>query len=126
MRSEGSDNRSYRSTSSPFGVDSSQGRVVTRIMGETLAYAASCIPEIADDIVNVDRAMRWGFAWQQGPFELIDTIGGSTFASVLDALGIPRPPLLNTLLNAGHEHFYRDNGTQFFGMTGEYLPVPPG
>ena len=109
-----------------FGSDSPEGRVVTGIMAETLAYAVSCVPEIADDIVNVDRAMRWGFAWQQGPFELIDLIGGSKFASVLDAQGIPRPPLLDTLMSSGHEHFYLDDGNQFLTISGEYSAIPPG
>ena len=45
------------------------------LWGSTLMYAADLIPEIADDIVNVDRAMKWGFAWAKGPFEMIDELG---------------------------------------------------
>jgi 3-hydroxyacyl-CoA dehydrogenase len=42
---------------------------------DTLIYAVNRIPEIADDIVNVDNAMRWGFNWEIGPFEMLDAIG---------------------------------------------------
>ena len=40
-------------------------------MGSTLLYAADLIPEIADDILNIDRAMRWGFAWQMDRLKLL-------------------------------------------------------
>ncbi|MEO1235074.1 MAG: 3-hydroxyacyl-CoA dehydrogenase family protein, partial [Myxococcota bacterium] len=44
-------------------------------LAKTLIYSARLIPEIADDVVNVDRALRWGFNWDMGPFELWDAIG---------------------------------------------------
>jgi 3-hydroxyacyl-CoA dehydrogenase len=46
--------------------DSPEGRFAWAVMGGTLCYAAELIPEIAHDVVNVDRAMRWGFNWQRG------------------------------------------------------------
>ena len=57
--------------------DDAEGRFAADMMGGTLLYAADLVPEIADDIVNIDRAMRWGFNWQRGPFELLDLIGPS-------------------------------------------------
>ena len=42
---------------------------------DTLIYTVNRIPEIADDIVNVDNAMKWGFNWEIGPFEMLDAIG---------------------------------------------------
>jgi len=42
---------------------------------DTLAYAARLMGEIADDVVNMDRAMRWGFAWEMGPFQTWDAYG---------------------------------------------------
>src|SRR5262249_22198394 len=48
---------------------------VWQLLGRTLVYAARVLPEISDDIVNVDRAMRWGFQWELGPFELWDALG---------------------------------------------------
>ena len=46
-----------------------------RVMSKTLAYSVSLVPEIADDIPSVDAAMRLGYAWKWGPFELLDKIG---------------------------------------------------
>ena len=46
-----------------------------KTLSESLIYAANRIPEIADDIVNVDNAMKWGFARKLGPFEAWDAIG---------------------------------------------------
>ena len=57
-----------------FESDDAEGRFAWALMGGTLAYAAALVPEISGDIVNVDRAMRWGFAWKQGPFELLDAL----------------------------------------------------
>ena len=42
---------------------------------DTLIYAYNRIPEIADDVVNIDNAMKWGFNWEIGPFEMFDAIG---------------------------------------------------
>ena len=46
-------------------------RLLWSALSETCLYAARRIPEIADRIVDVDRAMRWGFAWELGPFEIV-------------------------------------------------------
>ena len=45
------------------------------VLYETLAYSAARLPEIADDVVDIDRAMRWGFGWDRGPFETWDALG---------------------------------------------------
>ena len=55
--------------------DSAAGRLAWAIFGGTLRYAADLVPEIADDIVNVDNAIRWGFNWAHGPFETLDVVG---------------------------------------------------
>ena len=46
-----------------------------RVLSNTITYAASLIPEISDDITGIDAAMRDGYNWQHGPFELLDKIG---------------------------------------------------
>lgn len=91
-------------------------------MSNTLAYAADLVPEIADDIVNIDRAMRWGFNWQQGPFEMIDEIGAARFAEKLNAEGRDTPRMLKVLADAGKESFY--DGDRFLGTDGEYHKIP--
>ena len=55
--------------------DSPQGELARHIFGGTLVYAAGLVPEIADDIANVDNAIRWGFNWVHGPFEMLDHLG---------------------------------------------------
>ena len=63
-------------------------------LSETCLYAARRIPEIADSIVDVDRAMRWGFAWELGPFEMWDAIGVERMAKALEREGKQMPPLV--------------------------------
>lgn len=100
------------------------GQFAWELMGGTLAYAADLVPQIADDIVNVDRAMRWGFNWAQGPFEMLDTIGPAKFAERLTAEGKPVPNMLQKLLDSGNSQFYQADGSEFFSLDGQYQPVP--
>ena len=55
------------------------GAYAWQVMSGTLAYAAGLVPEIADDVEAVDRAMRLGYNWKRGPFELIDEVGAGWF-----------------------------------------------
>lgn len=103
--------------------DNADGAFCWNIMGSTLAYAADLVPEISDDIVNVDRAMRWGFAWGRGPFELLDAVGPKRFLDKCREDG-HAPKMLEVLENAGAETFYRDGGKQYLGLDGQYHPVP--
>ncbi len=91
------------------------GQYARRVLGLTLAYAAALVPEIADDVVAVDEAMRWGYTWKYGPFELVDQIGADAVIALLEAEKIAVPPLLR--LAAG-KAFYRTTAGQL-----EYLTV---
>jgi len=71
-----------------------------------LAYASRRIPEIADDIVNIDRGMRWGFAWDLGPFELWDAYGVRKGVERMRELGIAPAPWVEKMLAQGRESFY--------------------
>ena len=51
------------------------GEILWNILAPTMLYSAQLNGEIADDIVAIDNAMKWGFGWQQGPFEIWDAIG---------------------------------------------------
>lgn len=104
--------------------DTPAGRFVWDIMSSTCCYAADLIPEISDDIVNIDRAMRWGFAWKFGPFELIDQLGANTFVEMLEAEGRPVPAMLKNLKDSGATRFYRPDGAEYIGTDGNYHPVP--
>jgi len=104
--------------------DDAEGRFSWDLLGGTLLYAADLIPEIADDIVNVDRAIRWGFAWKRGPFELLDAIGPAKVIARLEAEGKPLPSMLAVLKRCGSAAFYRHDGTEFLGSDGRYHAVP--
>ncbi len=104
--------------------DDAEGRFAWELMAATLGYAADLVPEIADDIVNVDRAMRWGFNWQRGPFELLDALGPAGVIERLEAAGEHVPRMLLLLRESGAEAFYRRDGTEFLGTDGSWHPVP--
>ena len=98
------------------------GRFAWDLLGETLLYAADLVPEIADDPVNIDRAMRWGFNWKRGPFELLDHLGPERVITRMEGLGRPLPRLLAVLKDSGGSSFYRDG--QYLGPDGAYHPIP--
>jgi 3-hydroxyacyl-CoA dehydrogenase len=88
-----------------FG-DDLAGRFAWDLMGGTLCYAADLIPEIADEIEGVDRAMRFGFNWAKGPFELFDALDPLRVAACLRHEGKPLPERLARLESSGAERFY--------------------
>ncbi|MBI3669839.1 MAG: enoyl-CoA hydratase/isomerase family protein [Acidobacteria bacterium] len=76
-------------------------------ISEMCLYAARRVLEIADSVVDVDHAMRWGFAWELGPFELWDAVGVETMAQQLEKEKKPLPPLVTRLLSSGQKSFYQ-------------------
>ncbi|MEA3545228.1 MAG: 3-hydroxyacyl-CoA dehydrogenase/enoyl-CoA hydratase family protein, partial [Thermodesulfobacteriota bacterium] len=75
-----------------------------RSLRDTLIYTVNRIPEIADDIINVDNGMKWGFNWEIGPFEMLDAIGVQNFVKRAEKDGVDVPESLE-----GIEAFYRYN-----------------
>jgi len=75
-------------------------------LSETCLYAARRIPEISDHIEDVDRAMRWGFGWELGPFEMMDAIGLKAFAAQVQKEGRTLPPVVERVLASGRQGFY--------------------
>lgn len=98
------------------------GAYALSTMVPTLHYAASLVPQIADDIVAVDHAMQWGFNWKYGPFEMIDQVGADWLIEQCDKLGLSIPPLLD---KARGQSFYKtDNGVlSYLGTDGAYHAV---
>jgi len=72
----------------------------------TLCYAANRVGEVADDIVSVDSAMKWGYGWQLGPFEVWDAIGVEKSVRRMEQEGKPVPGLPRALLDSGRQRFY--------------------
>jgi 3-hydroxyacyl-CoA dehydrogenase len=106
--------------------ESQQGELAWDIFGGGLRYAADLVPEISDDIVNIDRAMRWGFNWALGPFELLDAIGNARVIERIQTEGGELPAMLQVLVDAGADTFYRGDGdnAEFLGRDGAWHPVP--
>ncbi|MDQ0314332.1 3-hydroxyacyl-CoA dehydrogenase/enoyl-CoA hydratase family protein [Amorphus orientalis] len=98
------------------------GRYAFAVMGGTLAYAAHLVGEASDDVAAIDEAMRLGYNWKQGPFELIDRIGGAYLVERLKEAGEPVPPILETL---GERTFYRveDGRRQVLQPDGRYADI---
>ena len=77
------------------------GKYAWRVLADTLSYAAGLVPEIAADVFAFDRAMRLGFNWKHGPFQMIDRLGAHWFAERLAAEQRDVPPLLTKAAAAG-------------------------
>jgi 3-hydroxyacyl-CoA dehydrogenase len=84
------------------------GAFLRRTLGATLAYSARVAPVVADSLDDVDRAMRWGFGWELGPFEIWDAIGIREATAAIGSTE-PMPSLVDGALRAGRNRF-RDTG----------------
>ena len=89
------------------GHPSPAGRFARRVLARMLAYAASLVPEISDEVVPIDEAMKLGYGWSHGPFEMIDALGAGWFRDLLAAEDVPIPPVLD---DAGDSPFYCMDG----------------
>jgi 3-hydroxyacyl-CoA dehydrogenase len=97
------------------------------VLSEMCLYAARRVPEISDSIVDVDRAMRWGFGWELGPFETWDAMGAQSVARQLEKQGQALPPLVTQVLASREKSFYiSERGqTSYFDLASRtHTPVP--
>ena len=81
-------------------------------LSEMCLYAGRRIPEISEHIEDVDRAMRWGFAWELGPFESVDAIGLAAFAEQIRKEGRALPLVFERALASGRKSFYQSEKGQ--------------
>ncbi|MCB9762607.1 MAG: 3-hydroxyacyl-CoA dehydrogenase/enoyl-CoA hydratase family protein [Alphaproteobacteria bacterium] len=111
-----------------LGGDDVAAQFAWDVTADTLIYAANRLPEIADDVVNIDRAMRWGFAWDQGPFETWDALGVADTVARMEAEGRAVTAWVKDMLAAGRDSFYArdDDGalTYWDPTAGEAKAVP--
>jgi 3-hydroxyacyl-CoA dehydrogenase len=106
--------------------DDRAGKFAWKVTRDTLVYAANRIPEIADDIVNVDNAMKWGYNWAMGPFETWDAIGLARSVERMEKEGIKVPDNVKRVIEKGYGRFYLDiKGDKYYFdfKTGTYQPV---
>jgi 3-hydroxyacyl-CoA dehydrogenase len=107
------------------------GSFIWKTLSEVLIYSANRIPEISDDIINIDNGMKWGFNWELGPFETWDALGVETVALRIEREGRAIPELVRKVLATSEKAFYfRRRGTlTYFDLKAtEYkeVPRPPG
>jgi 3-hydroxyacyl-CoA dehydrogenase len=103
------------------------GEFLWKTTERTLRYAANRIPEIADTVVEIDNAIKWGFGWEIGVFETWDAIGVRESVERMRAENKPVPANVEKMLANGAETFYKtDNGQKFFYdlVNGGYKPMP--
>ncbi|MFN7142283.1 MAG: 3-hydroxyacyl-CoA dehydrogenase/enoyl-CoA hydratase family protein [Myxococcota bacterium] len=99
-------------------------KFVWDVTADTLLYAANRVGEIADDVVNIDRAMRWGFAWEMGPFESWDAIGVPESVARMEAEGRVVPQWVKDMLASGRTSFYARVDKERTFYTGGVKRVP--
>ena len=107
------------------------GKIAWTVTADTLLYSAKRIPEIADDVVAIDNAMKWGFGWDAGPFETWDMIGVAESVERMKGEGRAIPAWVEEMLASGRTSFYArdENGemTAYKPGTGvEPVKLPEG
>lgn len=99
------------------------GQYAWKVLSQVLSYAASLVPAIADDIQSVDTAMRLGYNWKYGPFELIDQLGAKAFAERLAAEGSAVPALLKLTAEVGSFYRVQEGKLQYLTTAGQYQTI---
>lgn len=112
--------------------DDKASQFLWSLFRDVMLYSAERVPEISDRIVEIDRAMRWGYAHTFGPFELWDALGFTETARRIEKEGFALPDSVQTMLSRGAKSFYRsadESGeprTDFFDLgAGHYNRVDP-
>ncbi|MEO8033379.1 MAG: 3-hydroxyacyl-CoA dehydrogenase/enoyl-CoA hydratase family protein [Acidobacteriota bacterium] len=103
------------------------GAMARHIIYGSLGYAARRVPEISDDLPSVDRAVRWGFSHDLGPFEAWDAMGVKETADAMEKDGVAVAPWVRELLAAGHTSFYRQKDGRdevWDPMKKQYAAIP--
>lgn len=98
-----------------FSAQDKYANYAWEVMAEVLCYCVELVGQIADDIVSIDRAMKLGYNWKYGPFELLDQMGVEWFCQKLEQSGKAVPPLLAAVksfykVDAGELYYYTEHG----------------
>lgn len=104
--------------------DDKAGKFLWKIQCDLLHYAASMIPEISDSTEAVDRAMKWGFNWELGPFQRWDAIGVEESVKRMEGEGLDIPESVKKMLESGRKSFY-ENGTVYNLASGDVERLSP-
>ncbi|WP_066291935.1 3-hydroxyacyl-CoA dehydrogenase/enoyl-CoA hydratase family protein [Bacillus sp. FJAT-29937] len=105
--------------------DDRAGQLLWNILSPALLYSADLLGTIADDVVAIDQALKWGFGWELGPFEIWDAIGVEKSVKKMEDAGFEVPVWVKEMLDNGHSTFYKEaeDGNLFYYENGEYKQV---
>jgi len=92
------------------------GEFLQQHLSAVIHYAASLVPEISSEISSVDNAMRWGYGWQMGPFEICDVLGVKNLVKIFTSQGKKIPQIIQRLIASGEDSFYQE----VFGGVAEF------
>ncbi len=92
------------------------GEFAWKVTSKSLAYAARRVGEIADDVVAIDEAMKWGYNWELGPFETWDALGFKETVARMQRDGTKLPDAIKTMVEKGATGFYSSEGVWDFGL----------
>jgi 3-hydroxyacyl-CoA dehydrogenase len=114
-----------------YGAEDKVSRFSRELVLASAAYALNRVGEIADDIPTIDNAMKWGFAKEVGPIEILDHIGTERAARMMQELGIPVPRLLEQIIDHGGRCYQptADGSTAYFDIASKAVkrePPPAG
>lgn len=106
------------------------GALVWSNLSRLLAYVSRIIPEISDDIYSIDRAMKWGYGHDMGPFEVWDALGVAEIVARMETDGITPAAWVKEMLDSGAGSFYKEkvDGTFYYDINSKSykkIPVSP-
>jgi len=96
---------------------------ISDILLDTLSYAAHLVPDVTDDIYSIDTAMKAGYGWKSGPFEMMDSIGSASMVERLEASGRTVPDFLRTAADNGGFYSIEDGEIQRLTPDGSMVVV---
>lgn len=107
--------------------DDKGSQFVFKLFANLAQYAGNRIPEIADDIVNIDNAVKWGFAWEIGIFESWDALGFDEVCKRMETIGVELPPIAKAVKDSGNDSFYKveDGERKYFDLASKTYKVVP-
>jgi 3-hydroxyacyl-CoA dehydrogenase len=106
--------------------DDIAGKFIWELLSNTLIYCANRIPEITNNIVNIDNAMKWGYGWELGPFETWEALGLEKSLERMKAENKHIPEWVQRMYNEGNRSFYRiqRKNISYFDISSTKYRVP--
>ena len=112
-----------RGLSALMDCDDDGARFVTDVLLDALAYAAFIVPDVSDDIYSIDGAMKVGYNWKKGPFEMMDSIGVPSMVKRLQETGREVPKFLSQAQQKGSFYSIEDGEIMRLSSSGEMVVV---